>query len=100
MNPEQNDLQEILRLTRENNEMLHGMRSREKIANTFRILYWLFIFLSIFGTYYYVQPYLVSLLDTLNSMNNKVSGVQNISNSLTGFGDVNNLKNILNTVLK
>ncbi len=100
MNPEQADLQEILKLTRENNEMLHGMRSREKIANMFRILYWLFILLSIFGTYYYVQPYLVSLVETLNSVNNKVGSAQNLTNTLTGFSDVDNLKKILNTVLK
>ncbi|MDQ5962491.1 MAG: hypothetical protein QG653_298 [Patescibacteria group bacterium] len=52
----QEKLEEVYKLTLENNTLLHGMRNRERIANAIRILYWLVIIGSLFGAYYYIRP--------------------------------------------
>jgi hypothetical protein len=54
----QQKLEEIYRLTVENNHMLHNMRNRERVANAFRILYWVVIIGSLLGAYYYIKPVL------------------------------------------
>ena len=54
----QEKLEEIYKLTVENNHLLHGMRNRERVANAVRILYWIVIIGSLLGAYYYVKPIL------------------------------------------
>ena len=49
-------LSEILMLTRDNNEMLHKVARDQKWAKMFRYLYWGLILLSIFGSYFFIQP--------------------------------------------
>ncbi len=52
----QEKLEEVYRITVENNHILHGMRNRERVANALRIVYWLVIILSLAGAYYYIRP--------------------------------------------
>ena len=54
----QEKLEEIYKMTLENNNILHGMRSRERIANALRIVYWLIILGAIGGAFYVVSPIL------------------------------------------
>ncbi len=52
----QEKLEEVYKVTIENNEILRSLRRQQRIANAFRILYWLVILISIGGAYYYVRP--------------------------------------------
>lgn len=64
----QEKLEEIYHLTVENNHLLHGMRNRERVANAFRIFYWLIIIGSILGAYIYVKPVLEVLMANKSRM--------------------------------
>jgi hypothetical protein len=53
----QEKLEEVYRLTVENNHLLHKIQSRERIALVFRVVYWLAILGALGGAYYYVRPF-------------------------------------------
>ncbi|MBP9782366.1 MAG: hypothetical protein KBC50_01380 [Candidatus Pacebacteria bacterium] len=55
-------LEEIYKLTLENNHILHGLRNRFRVATVFRVIYWLAIIGALGGAYYYVRP----AIDTMN----------------------------------
>ena len=76
------ELHELLEMTRENNEILHGMRNRERIGNIFKILYIGFIVASFYGAYVFAQPYISQAQNGLNAaqslqknVNSKVSAL-------------------------
>lgn len=52
----QEQMDEVLRLSKENNRLLHSLRRRENIALVFKSIYWIFIIGFVFGAYYYLQP--------------------------------------------
>ena len=56
-------LEENLRLSQENNDILHSMRNSMRMARFMSILYWLFIIGSALGAYYFIEPYLGQLKD-------------------------------------
>jgi hypothetical protein len=49
-------LNEIYKLTEENNRILHNMRRGQFVANFFRTIYWVVIIVSLGGAYYLVKP--------------------------------------------
>lgn len=59
---------EILKLTRENNEILVKVRNGQRWAQVSKALYWLVILGIGFGSFYYIQPYLNSLTSSYNSV--------------------------------
>lgn len=52
----QEKLEEIYRLSHENNHLLHKMLNRDRIAFALRIVYWLAILGVLGGAYYYIRP--------------------------------------------
>jgi hypothetical protein len=48
-------LEEVYRLTVENNHMLHKIQSRDRIAIILRVVYWLVILGALGGAFYYVR---------------------------------------------
>ncbi len=69
-------LQEILALTRENNKILHGMRSRERVANFLRVFYVGFLILSFYGAYVFAQPYIEQIKQVLQTAQNVQSSIK------------------------
>jgi hypothetical protein len=67
----QEKLEEVYRLTVENNHTLHKIQSRDRIAIIFRIIYWLAILGALGGAYYYVRPF----IDTIAASNSRAEGV-------------------------
>ncbi len=64
MDPESKKLlEETLALAKENNNMLHSLRSSMRLARFMSILYWVFIVGSAFGAYYFIAPYLGQIKD-------------------------------------
>ncbi len=67
----QEKLEEIHRLTVENNHLLHKMQNRDRITIIFRIVYWLAILGALGGAYYYVRPF----VDSIKANNSRAEGV-------------------------
>ncbi len=60
-------INELLDLTRENNKILRAMRRTQKWSSFFTFLYWMLILGSIFGTYYYFQPTIKKYMQTIQT---------------------------------
>jgi hypothetical protein len=69
----QEKLEEIFKITLENNHLLHKMQNRDRIAFLFRVIYWLIILGALGGAYYYVRPF----FDSIQANNTKAEGVIN-----------------------
>ncbi len=60
-------IDELLDLTRENNKILRAMRRTQKWSSFFTFVYWMIILGSIFGTYYYFQPTIKKYMKTMQT---------------------------------
>lgn len=58
-------LEEQLELSRENNAILKKIRRVQKNSQIFRIVYWFIIIGISVGAFYFIQPYLESLVGSL-----------------------------------
>lgn len=67
----QEKLEEIYRLTVENNHMLHRIQNRDRIAIIIRVVYWLAILGALGGAFYYIRPF----FDSIAANNSRASGV-------------------------
>ncbi|MFZ2522643.1 MAG: hypothetical protein WAX44_03145 [Minisyncoccia bacterium] len=89
----QSEEKELLRRTialeEENNEILRKMQRSMRFQRILSILYWVFIIGSLFGVYYFIQPYVEQILDVYSGARSSLD---------TGVGTVNsvieNLKNL------
>jgi hypothetical protein len=71
--------EEILKLTRENNQILRGMRRAQRWHTFFQAIYWVAAAGLIVAGYKYIEPYLDSILQTYQS-------IQESINSISSFG--------------
>jgi predicted PurR-regulated permease PerM len=69
-------LQELLTLTRDTNKIVHGMRSRERVANVLRLFYIAFLVLSFYGAYIFAQPYIQQIQEVLKTAQNMQSNIK------------------------
>ena len=76
-------LQEILELSRENNEMLKGVHRRARWGMFFWILRWAIVLGIIFGAYYYVEPFVQSASDTYHRTTDSLRRLQTTGDSIT-----------------
>ena len=53
-------LNEIFRMTEENNHILRSLRRTQYVSNIFRVIYWMVIIASVGGAYYFIKPILAS----------------------------------------
>lgn len=89
-------LEENLKLSKENNQLLLKIRSVQRWAQITRVFYWVIIIGASFGALYYLKPYLGNLM---NLYTGGVSGVQNFSDikkSLSNQDQINDLLKSLN----
>jgi hypothetical protein len=77
-----NLLEENLRLSKENNELLLKVRSFQRWSQISRILYWFIIIGISFGAFYFIKPYIGSLLNIYTGGVSDLNTVNNISNGL------------------
>jgi len=70
MSPEQDTLQEIYRLAKDNNRMLHAMRRNAFIGGIIKILVYVVLFIGLPLWLYvtYLAPTLENLLNTMNQI--------------------------------
>ena len=67
----QEKLEEVYRLTIENNHMLHKIQNRDRMVIIFRVVYWLAILGALGGAYYYVRPF----VDSVRANNSRAEGI-------------------------
>ena len=84
-------LEENLALTRENNAMLKRIRSAQRMAMIYRVIYWIVILGMTFGAYYFIQPYINSLLGYYGNI---AGGVESINKS-NSVSDIRYAKELL-----
>lgn len=86
-------LDELLEVSRENNEILRGMRRAQRWSSFFRLVYWAVILGSIFGVYYYFQPTIQKYMKTIQT---SVGILQNFEKSAGSIPtDLQAVKNLI-----
>ncbi len=87
MQPEEKELlKKTIALEEENNDILRSIQRSMRIARFMSILYWVFIIGSVFGLYYFIQPYIEQLMSIYggarNTLDVGVGGVNSVIDSL------------------
>lgn len=86
---EHDKMDELLKLERDNNHILHKMRRGMIWSQIFTFFYWMVILGSIGWSYYYLQPYITKYWNTYQSMMKTLDSVektgQSFSNNLNGL---------------
>ena len=96
MDPESKKLlDENLRISRETKELLEKIWSAQKWARFFRIFYWVLILGAAVGAYYYLEPYLKSVLGLYDGLLSNIEKVQQTTQSLP---DAQSIQNLLNNL--
>lgn len=85
-------LEENLELSKENNELLKKVRNTQKLAQIYRIVYWVVIIGASYGAYYFVQPYVGGILN--------VYGGGAESSNMDGIPDLNSIQGLLQSLQK
>ena len=78
-------LQNILKVTEDNNKILKRGERRHFYSSVWRFLYWIFIIGLAYSSYYYLQPYLTKVVDMYNSASSQLEKVQNVTDSVTKY---------------
>jgi len=86
-------LDELLEITRENNQILRSMRRAQRWSSFFTLVYWALILGSIFGTYYYFQPTIQKYMKTFET---SIGIIQNFEKTAGAIpSDMQAMKNLL-----
>lgn len=75
-------LQETYRLSQENNKMLSTMHRAMMWGRVWRALYWVVIIGLTVGAFYFIEPYLQTLLDTYGALQSNAGDIQNLFDSI------------------
>lgn len=90
----QEKLEEVYKMSLENNEILKGMRKRERVANFFRIFYWTVIIGAFLGVYYYISPLISVVISNKTKIEEGIKTLPNIFPELRTLNTVfDSLKN-------
>ncbi len=73
-------LRKNLEVSQESLEILKKMNRARVMGGIFRILKWIGIIGISFGLYYYIEPYLQTLKDTLSGLNAGMEDVRSFKN--------------------
>ncbi len=71
-----------------NYQLLVKIRRVQKHGQWFKIFYWVLIILATFGAFYYIQPYLSSVLEAYTGMQNTQ---EQFKNSMSDYGSINSI---------
>jgi hypothetical protein len=72
-------LEKTLELSQDNNKILHSIKRGMFWSRVMSVIYWIIIIGVSVGVYYYIQPYIDSLLNTYESVKGEI---QNLSNTI------------------
>lgn len=75
-------LEESVKLSRENNEMLNKLMRGKRLNTIYKIVYWSIIIAITVGSYYFIQPYLGTLTNLYSGGASNLESIGNIKDSL------------------
>ncbi len=75
MDPMDKKINELLKVTEENNIMLRKMKRSMRIATIMRVVYWVIVIGVAVGAYYFIQPYIEQAQDVYQDVNNRFEQV-------------------------
>ncbi len=75
-------LDRILELVESNNTSINQIRRSQKNTQIFKAVYWLVIFIVMFGGLYFLQPYVNNLVGLYNGGIGALKSVQNIQSTI------------------
>lgn len=88
---------ELLKLTQENNRILEKVYRKQKMAIVYKAIYWFIILSVTFGGFYFIQPYLGSVLNYYGAVSAE-SGSGSLLKSGNGLPDVSRIQDILKQI--
>ena len=93
MTPEERSLLERThKLVEENNEILRSIRRSTRFSLALKITYWAVIIAVSFGAYYFIQPYLETMLGAYSQVQGGLMGLQgNLDAAQTAAGSLRDL---------
>ncbi len=83
-------LEETLKLSKENNKILHKMRNMMRVSRAFRAVYWMAIIGSMMGVYYYFQPFIDNIQGGFENLMSVFSKSQSLGDSIPDIGSLLN----------
>lgn len=86
-------LEENLRVNKANNDILVKMERAQRWGRIFKVVYWSVILATVFGVYYYLQPFIEQLLGTYSDL---LSGVDSMKSANGSLPDIKILNELLN----
>ena len=81
-------LDETLKTAKENNKMLHKMRNMMRVSRAFKTVYWMVIIGSMFGAYYYFQPFIDNIqggFENFISIFEKSKSTESLNTGISSF---------------
>ena len=90
-----NLLEENIALNKANNEMLVKLIKAQKWQMIYRICYWAIIILSAIGAFYFIEPYLGSILGLYTG---GASNITNVSDITKNLGDQQQMSELLKSL--
>ena len=94
MTPEDRSLlQRTYAMAEENNKILRSIRRSTRFSMLFRVVYWAVIVIASFGAYYFIQPYVQTMLGAYEQIQGGISGLQ--GNLNTAQNAANSIKDLL-----
>jgi len=76
-------LQENLRISHENNEMLINLVKAQRQQKIYRIVYWVIIIVVTIASFYFVEPYLGNIINLYSGGAGDTSNVSDILKNLS-----------------
>jgi hypothetical protein len=89
-------LEDNIALNKANNEMLVKLIKAQKWQMIYRIFYWAIIILSTIGAFYFIEPYLGSILGLYNGGVSNIDNISDITKNLTDQQQMSELLKSLN----
>lgn len=77
-------IEETAALAKENNAMLHKLRSSQKNARAWKGIYWVVIIGLTYAAYIEIKPYLEQTKAMYESAQQQVESIKNLGNSFKG----------------
>lgn len=73
-------LERTYKLAEENNSILRGIRRSNRFGTFVHILYWVLIIGASVGAFYYIQPYIESVMSMYTQAEQTIRNVGNVTN--------------------
>ena len=74
MTPEEKSLLErLVKMSEDNNKVLHSLRRSNRISTLLHVFYWVVIVVLSLGSYYFIEPYMKMLPNVIGAVQGDVS---------------------------